>query len=146
MYPPSNNSGGGSGGSSSGGTDISDADYNSIKTQVDALKEAAIVEDYFFVNDLEIELPAKVVMTAGEFCVDADQVVEIVVQVSSVSNPSNGNNFLLGLLGNKVGLAFSQSDDISDPSSTSLIYKGRAEADTHFEIMITGYGDNDASV
>lgn len=98
-----------------------------MTTDVALLKSQSIIEDYFNVNDSQIDLSAGVINHLYKFCVDANTYVDIEVQMTMEDFT---DNTLLTLMtpsdvnGNVNIFAQSGSNDATSPSSQSLIYRG----------------------
>lgn len=103
---------------------------------------AALVEDWFFVNENTIEIPEDIeAQLIPAFCVTGPGVFKFELAV----NPSDSvDDFLVMLLINDVLVAQAEVNDFETPSNVSLIYRGMI--DDVSDVKVIAMSENDEVV
>lgn len=93
-----------------------------LQDAADVAAAAALVEDWFFVNENTISIPADIeAQLIPAFCVSGPGVFKFELAVSANDAV---DDFVVMLLINDVLVAQAEVDDFETPSSLSLIYRG----------------------
>ena len=94
---------------------------------------SAVIEDYFFVNEEEIEIAAMTeVALIPEFCITGPSVFKFELAV----NPFNEvAMFVVMLLINDEVVAKAQANDMESPSNLALIYRGAIDEQSDVKVI-----------
>ena len=93
-----------------------------------------VKKNYFTTNqaDLIIKGADEPNTVSPAFCNDqANEIIEIYVHVSAMVAEGNGlsNKYVVSILEDDKVVALAKADDMEEPSSLSVLYRGKAEAE-----------------
>ena len=95
---------------------------------------AALIEDYFFVNQEEIPIAEMTeVILVPEFCVTGPSVFKFELAVNLVKDVED---IVVALMINSEVVAQAEADDFEAPSNLALIYRGAIEEQSDVKVIL----------
>ena len=108
------------------------SDIGELTDDVTALENAALIEDYFEVNDMLLDLTGSNTPNTigGPFCVEADSVLIFTLAYNIVGDNDRVPNVDFNLIINNVIVASANANDTQAPSNVAIFYEQYISVDS----------------